>query len=104
MADEPVPVRRVSFTVVGYLRHGHPVGGWYDCQSEPDGGQLYSIPEFEVDEASVTDLPPEQLTGDDWAEIEGHLVARLGREAGARMLARWRRVAEPDVSVEASDG
>lgn len=94
MADEPVPTRRVSFTVTGYLRHGHPVGGWYDLQSESDGGQAYSIPEFEVDEASVTDLPPEQLTADDWSEIEGHVHARLGADAGSALVAQWRRIAE----------
>lgn len=95
MTDETdVPVRRVSFTVTGYLRHGHPVGGWYDMQSAADGGQQYSIPEFEVDEDSVTDLPPEQLTADDWAEIEAHLAARLGAAAAATILAQAKRSAD----------
>lgn len=95
-ADTPeadASARRVSFTVTGYLRHGHPVGGWFDMQSEPDGGQAYSIPEFEVDEDSVADLPPEQLTGGDWAEIEGHLAARLGSAAAATVLAQAKRSA-----------
>lgn len=91
--EADIPVRRVSFTVTGYLRHGHPVGGWYDMQSAADGGQLYTIPEFEVDEDSVTDLPPEQLTDDDWAEIEGHLAARLGAAAAATVLAQAKRSA-----------
>lgn len=92
VAPEPdVPVRRVSFTVTGYLRHGHPVGGWYDMQSEPDGGQPYTIPEFEVDEASVTDLPPEQLSADDWNEIHGHVAARFGTEKADGILAQFKR-------------
>jgi|GEM_PF-4795574 len=94
MPDEPVPTRRVSFTVTGYLRHGHPVGGWYDMQAQPDGGQVYSIPESEVDEASVTDAPPETLTDDDWSEIAGQVHARLGAEAGSALVAQWRRIAE----------
>ena len=94
MADpEDISVRRVSFTVTGYLRHGHPVGGWYDMQSQPNGGQTYSIPEFEIDEASLTDLPPEQLTDDDWAEIEGHLASRLGAASAATVLAQAKRSA-----------
>jgi plasmid maintenance system antidote protein VapI len=93
MADEQVPARRVSFTVTGYLRHGHPVGGWYDMQSEPEGGQPYTIPEFEVDEDSVTDLPPERLTDDDWAEIEGHLASRLGAASADAVLAQAKRSA-----------
>jgi plasmid maintenance system antidote protein VapI len=89
-----VPTRRVSFTVTGYLRHGHPVGGWYDMNSSADGnGQGYSIPEFEVDEDSVTDLPPEQLTADDWTEIGAHLAARLGAAAASTVLAQAKRTA-----------
>lgn len=91
--DANVPVRRVSMTVTGYLRHGHPVGGWYDMQSHADGGQHYSIPEFEVDEQSVTDVPPERLSEADWSEIAGFVHARYGRADGDVMLAIWDRAA-----------
>jgi addiction module HigA family antidote len=110
-ADNPetdAPVRRVSFTVTGYLRHGHPVGGWYDMQSEPDGGQPYTIPEFEIDEDSITDLPPEQLTHDDWAEIEAHLASRLGATSAATVLAQAKRsaamAATPWETIDARPG
>lgn len=91
---ETVPVRRVSMTVTGYLRHGHPVGGFYDMQTAADGGMAYSIPEFQVDEASVKDAPPEVLSRDDWSEIEGHVLGRLGPERGRALLAEWRLAAE----------
>ncbi len=93
MADEQPPVRRVSLTVTGYLRQGHPVGGWYDMQAQADGGQTYSIPEFEVDEASVTDLPPEQLTENDWSEIHGQLAARLGPDRAGELIEQFKRCA-----------
>lgn len=96
-ADTPspdVPVRRVSFTVTGYLRHGRPIGGWYDMQSAADGGQHYSIPEFEVDELSVRDAAPEQLSDDDWNEIRGHVAARFGPERAAGIVAQFQRAVD----------
>lgn len=91
--DTDVPVRRVSMTVTGYLRHGHPVGGWYDMQCAADGGQSWSVPEFAVDEQSVTDAPPETLSERDWDEIAGHVTARYGKEAGGLLIAAWQRSA-----------
>lgn len=91
--DTDVPVRRVSMTVTGYLRHGHPVAGWYDMQGAADGGVTWSVPEFAVDEQSVTDAPPEQLSESDWSEIRGHVTARYGKEAGGMLLAEWARIA-----------
>lgn len=97
MSDESpeieAPVRRVSFTVTGYLRGGHPVGGWFDMQGRPDGGQQYSIPQFAVDEASITDLPPEALTRGDWDEITGTVTARLGAKAGGELADAFRQLA-----------
>jgi hypothetical protein len=85
------PARRVSMTVTAYLT-GH-LGGWYDLRSRPDGGETWSIPEHCVDERSVTDLPPESLTRDDWDEITGTLTGRLGEQVGGRLADEWRRVA-----------
>lgn len=87
----PQPARRMSMTVTAYLT-GH-LGGFYDLRSRPDGGETWSIPEFCVDERSVTDLPPEVLTRDDWDEITGTLTARLGAQVGGRLAAEWRRIA-----------
>ncbi len=99
--DVDIPVRRVSMTVTGYLRHGHPVGGWYDMQTNADGGQHYSVPEFEVDELSVRDAAPEHLSEADWDEISGHVLARYGKQVGEELLAAWERAAE-DVDAERS--
>jgi len=87
----PAPARRVSMTVTAYLT-GH-LGGFYDLQSRPDGGEAWSVPEHCVDERSVTDLPPEPLTRDDWDEITGTLTARLGEAVGGRLADEWRRIA-----------
>lgn len=86
--------RRVTMTVTGYLRGGRPGGGWYDMQSDANGGVQYSIPEFEVDEESVRDAPPEALTTGDWSEIVGYVRARYGPEDGDRLIAKWRRIAD----------
>ncbi len=51
--EQPVPVRRVSMTVTGYLRHGHPAAGWYDMQGQADGGETYSIPAFAAADISI---------------------------------------------------
>lgn len=96
-----VPVRRVTFTVTGYLRHGHPAAGWYDMQSAADGGQHYSIPEFEVDESTVRDAEPERLSETDWDEIAGHVLARYGKQTAERILAAWERAAA-DVDAQRS--
>lgn len=105
MSDEAptgeVLVRRVSFTVTGYLRHGHPVGGWYDMQSSADGGEQYSIPQSDVDEASVRDAPPERLSAEDWSEISGYVTARYGKQAGGLLVAEWARIA---ASYDAEEG
>jgi hypothetical protein len=77
-------------TVTGYLRHPHPAAGWYDMQSAPNGGETWSVPEFAVDEASIADAPAETLTPDDWAEIRGHVAARLGSERADALLTLWR--------------
>lgn len=100
-APETVPVRRVAMTVTGYLRHGHPAGGFYDMQTAADGGMGYSIPESEVDEASVKDAPPEILSADDWNEIGAHVTARYGSEAGGRLLAEWTQIAAAFDAAEA---
>lgn len=92
--ESGVRVRRVSMTVTGYLRGGHPIGGYYDLQTDADGGMQYSIPAFEVDEASVKDAPPETLSTDDWDEIHARVAARYGAEAGARLITKWMRCAE----------
>lgn len=92
--ESPVRARRVSMTVTGYLRGGHPIGGYYDLQTDANGGLTYSIPEFEVDEASVRDAPPETLSTDDWGGIRAMVAARYGAEAGARLIAKWMRCAE----------
>ena len=90
----PEPLRRVTMTVTGYLHRGRPIGGWYDMNSAADGnGQAWSIPEFAVDETTVTDAPPETLTASDWLEIEGHVLARLGKERGRTLLNEWRNAA-----------
>jgi hypothetical protein len=87
----PQPARRVALTVTAYLT-GH-LGGVYDLQSRPDGGETWSIPEHCVDERSVTGLPPEPLTRDDWDEITGTLTGRLGAQVGGRLADEWRRIA-----------
>lgn len=91
-------VRRVSFTVTGYLRHGHPIGGFYDMQTQADGGMTYSIPAFQVDEDTVHDAAPEQLSSDDWNEIRGHVAARFGTERAAGILAQFQRVVDTAAS------
>lgn len=90
----PAPVRRVTMTVTGYLRHGHPVGGWYDMQATASGGEHYSILQSHVDESSIRDAPPERLSADDWAEISAYVTSRYGTETGRRLLADWRRFAD----------
>ncbi len=89
------PLRRVSMTVTGYLRHGHPVAGWYDMTTQADGdGQDWSIPEFAVDEATVADVPAEALSDDDWDEIRGHVASRFGDERAEGILAKFRRTVD----------
>ena len=90
---EDVPVRRVTMQVTGYLRHGHAVGGWYDMQATATGGDQYSILQSHVDETSIRDAPPEQLSDDDWNEISAYVTGRYGSTAGTRLLAEWRRAA-----------
>lgn len=87
------PSRRVTLELTAYLSAGAPSGGWYDMQSSPDGGETFSIPAFVVDEDTVRDAPAEQLTGDDWDEIEGHVRARLGDRRAGEILRRWRATA-----------
>jgi len=94
MTDEQIPVRRVQFTVTGYLRHGHPVSGWYDMQAHADGGQTYSIPEFVVDEATIQDAPAETLSADDWSEIHGHVAARFGADRAVGIVAQFQRAVD----------
>lgn len=90
-AEQTTPPRRVAMTVTGYLT-GH-LGGFYDLQSHPDGGEKWSIPEFCVDEHTVIDLPPETLTRDDWDEITGTVTARLGARAGGELADAFRQLA-----------
>lgn len=94
MAKELEAARRVTFQVTGYLKGGHPRGGWYDMRAMAGESQEFCIPEGCVEESTVTDAPEEELTRDDWAEIEGTIIARLGQERGLELLRRIHFLAE----------
>lgn len=90
------PTRRVTFEVTAYWKGGVVAAGWYDMQTAADSGQTFSIPQGAVDEATIRDAPPEELTGADWSEISGYVRERLGPERADRMLELWRHIADDE--------
>lgn len=88
--DEPGlrPARRVAFEVTAYLVAG--TGGYYDLRSNAGGGHTFSIPTDVIDQATLADAPPEELTDTDWEAIGGQLELRLGPEAGRDLLRLFR--------------